>query len=78
MKKVRKVRWHGVMTETLKTQASNFVMDPHFNWKPVECSKQWCCTHMPGLTEDYSSSMILYVLKFIQFVVRRPAIRELQ
>ena len=24
MKKVRKIRWHGVMTETLNTQASNF------------------------------------------------------
>ena len=24
MKKVRKIRWHGAMTETLKTQASNF------------------------------------------------------
>ena len=25
---------------------------------------------MPGLTEDYSGSMILYALKFIQFIVR--------
>ena len=25
---------------------------------------------MPGLTEDYSGSMILYALKFIPFVVR--------
>ena len=40
MKKVRKARWHGAMTETLKTQASNFVMDPCFYWKPVECSEQ--------------------------------------
>ena len=31
MKKVRKVRWHGVLRETLKAQASNFVLDPHFN-----------------------------------------------
>ena len=28
MKKVRKVRWHGVVRETLKAQASNFVLDP--------------------------------------------------
>ena len=27
------------MRETLKAQASNFVLDPRFNWKPVECSK---------------------------------------
>ena len=40
MKKVRKVRWRGVVRETLKAQASNFVLDPRFNWKPVECSKQ--------------------------------------
>ena len=38
--KVRKVRWHGVVRETLKAKASNFVLDPRFNWKPVECSKQ--------------------------------------
>ena len=38
--KVRKVRWHGVVRETLKAQASKFVLDPRFNWKPVECSKQ--------------------------------------
>ena len=37
MKKVRKVRWHGVVRETLKAQASNFILDPRFNWKPVEC-----------------------------------------
>ena len=40
MKKVRKVRWHGVVRETLKAQASKFVLDPRFNWKPVECSNQ--------------------------------------
>ena len=31
MKKVWKVRWHGVVRETLKAQASNFVLDLHFN-----------------------------------------------
>ena len=67
--KVRKERRHGLVRETLKAQASNFVLDPRFNWKPVECSQRRCCTHMPGLTEDYSGSMILYALKFIQFVV---------
>ena len=39
MKKARKVRWHGVR-ETLKAQAINFVLNPRFNWKPVECSKR--------------------------------------
>ena len=28
---------------------------------------------MAGLTEDYSGSMILYGLKFIQFVVRETS-----
>ena len=40
IKEVRPVRWHGVLRETLKAHASNFVLDPCFNWKPVECSKQ--------------------------------------
>ena len=40
MKKVRKIRWHSVMTETLKIKASNFVLDPGFIWKPAECSEQ--------------------------------------
>ena len=69
MEKFRKVRWHGVVRETLKAQASNFVLDPHFNWKPVECPKQRCSTHMPGPAKDYSGSMILYALQFIQFAV---------
>ena len=51
----------------------NFVLDPRFNWKPVECSKQLCSALMPGLTEDYSGNMILYALKFIQFVVRETS-----
>ena len=29
-----------VMRETLKTKAISFVLDPGFNWKPVECSEQ--------------------------------------
>ena len=64
--KVRKIRWHGVMTETLKTMASNFVLGPGFKWKSEEFSEQSCCTHMPGLTKDKPGSMILYALKFIQ------------
>ena len=70
---VRKVRRHGVVRETLKAQKRNFVLDPRFNWKPVECSEQWCSTHMPGLSEDYSGSMILYALKLIQFIVRETS-----
>ena len=38
MKKVRKVRWHGVVRETLKAQASNFVLDPCFNWTVIHFS----------------------------------------
>ena len=40
MKKVRNVRWHGVVREALKAQASNLVLDPRFNWKPVQRFKQ--------------------------------------
>ena len=75
---VRKVRWHGVVRETLKAQASNFVLDPRFNWKPVECSKQRCSSHIPGLTENYSGSLILYALKLFSLLSGRPASRELQ
>ena len=28
---------------------------------------------MPGLTEDYSGSMIFYALKFVQFIVRETS-----
>ena len=37
---VRKIGWHNVMTETLKTKASHFVLDSGLSWKPVECSEQ--------------------------------------
>ena len=71
MKKVRKIRLHGVMTETLKTKGSNFALDPGFNWKLVECFKQQCCTHVRRTI--WSCCMILYALKFIQFVVRETS-----
>ena len=70
MKKVRNIRWHTVLMDTLKTETSNFVLNLSLHWKPVECSEQCCCTCMPGLTEDKSGCMILYALKLIQFVVR--------
>ena len=70
MKKVRNIGWHIVLIDTLKTETSNFVLDPSLHWKPVECSEQCCCTCMPVLTEDKSGCMILYALKSIQFVVR--------
>ena len=54
MKKVRNIRWHTVLTDTLKTETSNFVFSPSLHWKPVECSQQCCCLCMPGLTEDKS------------------------
>ena len=70
MKKARNVRWHTVLIDTLKTETSNFVLKPSLHWKPVECSRQCCCTCMPELTKDKSGCMISYALKFIQFVVR--------
>ena len=66
MKKVPNIRWHTVLIDTLKTETSNFVLNPSLHWKPVECYEQCCFTCMPGLTED----MIVYVMKLIQFVVR--------
>ena len=70
MNKIRNLRWHTVLIDTLKTETSNFVLNPSLHWKPVESSEQCCCTCMPGLTEDKSGCMILYALKLIQFVVR--------
>ena len=70
MKKVRNIWWHTVVIDTLKTETSNFVMNPSLLWKPVECSKQCCSICMRGLTEDKSGCMLLYALKLIQFVVR--------
>ena len=70
MKKVRNIRWHTVLIDTLKTETSNFVLNPSPHWKPVECSEQCCCTCMPGLTEDKSGCMIVHALKIFQFVVR--------
>ena len=40
MKKVRNIRWHTVLIDTLKTETSNFVLNPSLHWKPVECSQQ--------------------------------------
>ena len=70
MKKVRNVRWHIVPINRLKTETSNFVLNPSLYWKSVNCSEQCCCTCMPGLREDKSGCMILYALKLTQFVVR--------
>ena len=73
MKKVRNIRWHIVLIDTLKTETSNFVPNPSLHWKPVECSEQCFCICVPGLTEDKSGCMILYALKLIQFVVRNTS-----
>ena len=35
MKKVRNIRWHTVLIDTLKTETSNFVLNPCLHWKPV-------------------------------------------
>ena len=40
MKKVKNIRWHTVLIDTLKTETSNFVLNPSLHWKPVECSKK--------------------------------------
>ena len=59
-----------VPINTLKAETNNFVPNPSLHWKPVKSSEQCWCTCMPGLTEDKSGCMILYVLKLIQFVAR--------
>ena len=38
MKKVRNIRWHTVLIDTLKIETSNFVLNPSLHWKAVECS----------------------------------------
>ena len=45
MQKVRNIIWrHAVLIDTLKTETSNFVLNPSLHWKPVGCSEQCCCT----------------------------------
>ena len=73
MKKVRNIRWHTVLIDTLKTETSNFVLNRSLHWKPVECSQECCCTFMLGLTKDKAGCMILHALKLIQFVVRETS-----
>ena len=68
--KVRNIRWHTVLIDTLKTETGNLVLNPSLHWKPVECSELCCSTYMPRLTKDKSCCMILHTLKLIQFVVR--------
>ena len=63
MKKVRKVRRYGVMTDTLRAQASNFILD----WILALTGSKWSVLSS-DVAEDYLDSMILYELKFIQFV----------
>ena len=70
MQKVRDIWWHTFLIDTLKTETSNFVLNPSLHWMPADCSEQCCCTFMPGLTEDKLGYMILHAMKFIQFVVR--------
>ena len=70
MQKIRNIWWRAVLIDTLKTETSNFVLNSRLHFKPVGCSKQCCCTCMPGLTEDKSGFMILFELKLIQFAVR--------
>ena len=36
MKKGRNIRCHTVLIDTLKTETSNFVLNPSLHWKPVE------------------------------------------
>ena len=59
--KVRNIRWHTVLIDTLKTEISNFVLNPSLHWKPVECSEQCRCTCMPGLTEEKLGCMSLCI-----------------
>ena len=67
MKKVRNIRWHTVLIDTLKTETSNFVLNPCLHWKPVECSQECCCetildNHLRTQTSniDYSFTAILH------------------
>ena len=68
MKEVRNIWWHTVLIDTLKTETSNFVLNPSLHWKPV----QWnvLSSYMP---EDKSGCMMLYALKFIQIIVRETS-----
>ena len=47
-KKICNIWWHTVLTDTLKTETNNFVLNHNLHWKPVACSEQCCRTCMPG------------------------------
>ena len=51
-KKIRNIRWYTVLIDTVKTETSDFVLNPGLHWKLVECSEQCCCTCIPGLAKD--------------------------
>ena len=50
MKKVRNKSWHAVLIDALKTETSNFVLNPSLHFKPVEGSEQSCCMHLHAWT----------------------------
>ena len=68
--KIRNTWLYAVLSDKMKTKKSNYVLNPSLHWKPVQCSKQCCCSCMAELTEDKLGIMILYALKFVQFIVR--------
>ena len=32
MKKIRNIKWHTVLIDTLKSETSNFVLNPSLHW----------------------------------------------
>ena len=71
--KVRNICRHIVMEETLKTKASNFVLNFSLHWKPVKYSERRCCFVMNELPEDMSGCMIVCALNFMHLVVRETS-----
>ena len=73
MKKVRNIRWHTVLIDTLKTETSNFVLNPSLHWKPVECSQECCCTFMQNFNvlfkkTSMSSVTLAYESTYMTFL----------
>ena len=57
-------------------KGKHFVLDPGFNWKPEESSEQWCCTNMPGYTDNLAAWFCMHWSLF-SLLSGRPASREI-
>ena len=61
MKKVRNIWWHTVLIDQLRTETSNFILNPSLHWKPVECSEQCHVCH--EIFRNQLSMIVIWIKK---------------